>query len=696
MISLLQVVSCLFLFQQTSSQVAEIPSECHAGDINIAIYPDIIISCPGDAYPRSKSFYWRYLSIRKHLDKINSNPNLNFHRNNLTLGYLLYNTCLNPIAASDIASRVRPAWKIPDLSVFDFCNTIDPLLLDDKLYFIIGSVGPTTSGSTIPISYIQQRHQLFTISPTASSDVFQDRAMHPYVLRLVPPDSLQAALLVDLLLKFNWSYIIVLYDDSAYGRNILNNFYKRIQEVQADICIAVEDALSGVIPNHREKVLANINQHEEAKVIVYLGYWYDWLFTELDHSDRIFIGSDSLITREKFGRSFHGSLLIDFSSNVIPDVIDIFNNLNYGKVFNGSDIDRKFWEKMHNCKFDSSNEQNTSCSHYDEVKEKGEGLMVDSFDKTLDSISIYAQAVDYLLRNECGSHIHNSRARTSCLRGSALQGALFKLNFLNLGGKTVKFTADGYVSSTYTIYQVLETLDLTKAIQQHLSPVATWNEADGLVVDYSKWYWTSNISSSGKQITSRCTRDCLFDEAKIIINRCCWECRKCRGNEIVRNGSACQECPLYYWPDLKTKLTCHPITAQYTDFLSLRYICMSVFGSCGILTTTTTLIFYIHQREHPLIKASSLSLSCFSLVAILMGFGTIFLYGVKPSLLLCSVRNTMYHLASGIPYASLLTKTARVYRIFQASRKGRRLPSFVGIKCVLGAFSSIVIFEVKF
>ena len=63
---------------------------------------------------------------------------------------------------------------------------------------------------------------------------------------------------------------------------------------------------------------------------------------------------------------------------------------------------------------------------------------------------------------------------------------------------------------------------------------------------------------------------------------CCWECKTCRNNEIIVDGTRCQQCNLTMWPDDVTATECLPIAATYlrwTDTLSVALLVLTLLGT---------------------------------------------------------------------------------------------------------------------
>ena len=66
---------------------------------------------------------------------------------------------------------------------------------------------------------------------------------------------------------------------------------------------------------------------------------------------------------------------------------------------------------------------------------------------------------------------------------------------------------------------------------------------------------------------------------------CCWECKTCRDNEIIVDGTRCQQCNLTTWPDDVTATECLPIAATYlrwTDTLSVALLFLTLIGKIDL------------------------------------------------------------------------------------------------------------------
>ncbi|KAJ3251313.1 hypothetical protein HDU77_005974 [Chytriomyces hyalinus] len=106
--------------------------------------------------------------------------------------------------------------------------------------------------------------------------------------------------------------------------------------------------------------------------------------------------------------------------------------------------------------------------------------------------------------------------------------------------------------------------------------------------------------------------------------------------------------------------------AQYTtlkDTLALVFVTLAVFGIASCLC----LIFFITwYRRHQVMIAASPEFLTLIHVGVIIEFSSIFLYVVKPNSAICIIQPFVLTLGYAVAYSALMTKTWRVYRIFDA------------------------------
>ena len=111
---------------------------------------------------------------------------------------------------------------------------------------VVGVVGTLTSMQATSVAQFFGIFQLPIMSIYATSDALSDKTRYEYVMRLAPPDSIEEATLVKVLLNLGCSYISLVYTDSSYGQNATDQVEQFLRDnPDYGTCLAV----SVKIPN---------------------------------------------------------------------------------------------------------------------------------------------------------------------------------------------------------------------------------------------------------------------------------------------------------------------------------------------------------------------------------------------------------------------------------------------------------------
>lgn len=82
---------------------------------------------------------------------------------------------------------------------------------------IVGIIGPGSSAVTIQVQNLLQLFNIPQIGYSATSRELSRKDFYKYFLRVVPSDEFQAKLMVDVLLKFNWTYVITINTEGEWN-----------------------------------------------------------------------------------------------------------------------------------------------------------------------------------------------------------------------------------------------------------------------------------------------------------------------------------------------------------------------------------------------------------------------------------------------------------------------------------------------
>lgn len=218
----------------------------------------------------------------------------------------------------------------------------------------------------------------------------------------------------------------------------------------------------------------------------------------------------------------------------------------------------------------------------------------------------------------------------------------------------------------------------------HVNPVGLWEKQTfGLFLNDDLYWQEAQLAYSYQGLPeSVCAKPCQPGEFLIRQDvKCCWQCEKCRNNEIVTaDGLSCRECPTLTWPNQEDFLSCVVITPSFMEMSDpLPMICV-ILSILGLLLSSTILTLMQKYKNEKLIKATSKGLSMISLIGVILSCITSILLIIRPSEVICYTARFCFNLSFAFAYAPLLAKVTRIYRIFSAGKRGVMTVRFISNK----------------
>lgn len=230
-------------------------------------------------------------------------------------------------------------------------------------------------------------------------------------------------------------------------------------------------------------------------------------------------------------------------------------------------------------------------------------------------------------------------------------------------------------------------------------------------------YWNPNHTLDSAIPESVCSKPCQPGEYALQQElKCCWLCKKCRENERVLNGTGCEICPPLTWPDDKTFDICINIDATYLQFNQPLPLVVLVICVLGMICCWLIIFVYFHNWNERLIKgktkknkysvtiipiiiftfkATSRELSLVTMLGVILNYVTAICIVSKPHSGNCYVSRIGFHVGLAVCYGPLLSKTSRIYRIFESAKKGKQKPKLISNRAVIVLAIILIIFQVS-
>ncbi|XP_068697152.1 metabotropic glutamate receptor 2-like isoform X2 [Montipora foliosa] len=563
-------------------------------------------------------------------------------------------------------------WCIPDCCSFASKSTSPTTAI----------IGAAFSGVTMAIASLTGLFHVPVISYASTSRLLSDRSRFQYFYRTVPSDDLQAQAITDLLYEWKWHFIIILASDNEYGRSGITALKQAIHNHKAQrVCVVVEELFSRKWEKDEmamDNIFDKMKQEMKARVVVLYAEFPDavYFFKEAKKrglKDYLFVASDSWVG----------------SSEVIQDARSVFHSIMGFRppVFPIPEFNAFFLDRMQRNNSEnpwaSDFRKSSICSEtstaqcYDDVHHNGYVPYV------IDAVFSVAHALHAMLNCD-----------RACEKGKRdfewryLSEFIQNVSFEGYSQKNFFFHGKGTPRGKYDVYFVHNGSSTYRKI-------GIWNGTFSLI---SNW---SNVSEHGislKLPTSLCNEDCRKGEhriPKLPFPECCWECAKCSGKSFTNTSdmTSCSDCPKGSWPN-DNHSDCRPIQASYLHWSEAWAMVIIFVSSLGTILALFTCAIFIKFRKTAIVRASSEHLSYFLLLGVAMFYITPICYIAKPGKISCSLIPFMFGIGFVLVVGTILLKTNRISRIFNAKLLQTGFVSCLGNYCQLFILGCLLATEI--
>ncbi|KAL0969793.1 hypothetical protein UPYG_G00232380 [Umbra pygmaea] len=610
------------------------------------------------------------------LDRINSDPNL---LPNITLGCEIRDSCwhssvaleqsiefirdsLISIRDDDNKDGTSRQWCIEGTPSSQPPTTKKP---------IAGVIGPGSSSVAIQVQNLLQLFNIPQIAYSATSIDLSDKTLFKYFLRVVPSDTLQARAILDIVKRYNWTYVSAVHTEGNYGESGMEAFKELAS--QEGLCIAHSDKIySNAGEKHFDRLLRKLRERlPKARVVVCFceGMTVRGLLMAMRRlgvaGEFLLIGSDGWADRDEVVEGYEqeavGGITVKLQSEEVTSFDDYYLKLRL-ETNTRNPWFPEFWQHRFQCRIPGHPLENAiyrkNCSGYESLEEN---YVQDSkMGFVINAIYAMAQGLHDMHSHLCHGHVGLCEAMDP-IDGSQLLDFLMRTSFTGVSGEDVWFDENGDTPGRYDIMNL-----------QRVEPgafdyinVGSWHEGQLRIDDYMIQMNRSDM------VRSVCSEPCSKGEIKVIRKgevSCCWICTPCKDNEIVQDEFTCKACDLGWWPDPELE-GCEPITLRYLEWGNPESIVQVVFACLGILVTSFVTFIFVLYRDTPVVKSSSRELCYIILAGIFLGYICPFTLIARPTVVSCYLQRLLVGLSAAMCYSALVTKTNRIARILAGSKK---------------------------
>ncbi|XP_044185964.1 metabotropic glutamate receptor 1 isoform X2 [Thunnus albacares] len=606
------------------------------------------------------------------LDRINADPNL---LPNISLGCEIRDSCWHSsVALEQSIEFIRDSlisirddkdgskWCIDGTPSNQPPPTKKP---------IAGVIGPGSSSVAIQVQNLLQLFNIPQIAYSATSIDLSDKTLFKYFLRVVPSDVLQARAMLDIVKRYNWTYVSAVHTEGNYGESGMEAFKELAS--QEGLCIAHSDKIySNAGEKHFDRLLRKLRERlPKARVVVCFceGMTVRGLLMAMRRlgvfGEFLIIGSDGWADRyevvEGYEQEAEGGITMKLQSEVVKSFDDYYLKLRLDTNTRNPWFP-EFWQYRFQCRLPGHPQENKNykkvCSgneslHENYVQDSKMGFVINA---------IYAMAhgLHDMHKEMCPGQTGLCNAMDP-IDGSRLLDYLLKTSFGGVSGEDIYFDENGDTPGRYDIMNLQSVGDS----RYDYINVGSWHEGILNIDDNKLWMNNSDM------VRSVCSEACSKGQIKVIRKgevSCCWICTTCKDNEYVQDEFTCKACELGWWPD-DDLAVCQPLPLKYLDWADVESIVAVVFSCVGILITSFVTFIFIQYRDTPVVKSSSRELCYIILAGIFLGYICPFTLIARPTVASCYLQRLLVGLSSAMCYSALVTKTNRIARILAGSKK---------------------------
>ena len=612
------------------------------------------------------------------ISEINKSPDI---LPNVNLGFIIMDDCMKPLNALAQTLHFFPVDDRPNGGCEERCvqsSVTNGGRSPHSFYDVVGVVGAENSPASMVMANVLNIFQIPQISPASTSDLLSDKNNYPYFMRMMPPDRFQVQAILDLILHYNWTYVSMVYSKGGYGEEAVKQL--KILASQRGVCTgSMLDIPDYATEGLYNKVITDLSE-QNARVVV--------LFVDQEVARGVFmatkrknmigqfvwIGSDGLgVNMDDFDGvedAVLGALSLRPYSGRSPSFEQYFESLSPMSNSQNPWLGQ-MWERLFDCQWGKT------CDEKAKIVDSRDYAPEAVVGNIIDTVYTFAHAIHALIEDHC-QHLAPWR-QARCVKGPLLLQYLKNVSFSGITGN-VSFDNNGDVLGRYEILNFQN--DSSSPTGSNITRVGIWDLSNRkLTINDSQVVWAISPSSPGPNRSTvpeslGCGQKCEKGHIKSYLkNTCCWNCRACAPDEIpVDDSTKCSKCQELYWPNADFR-RCEKIEPTYMRWHEPLALVIAGLSMMGLFLSGVILTIFARNNNARIIKATSRELSYIMLSGVFVQYILVFTFISKPHRVLCVFNYIGFNVSFAIVYAALLTRTNRIYRIFDAGKRTKVMPS---------------------
>ncbi|XP_076597985.1 taste receptor type 1 member 1 [Chaetodon auriga] len=574
------------------------------------------------------------------------------------LGYEVYDGCsvsASVLATLDVLQRQSPSTSGTER---------DPNYNNSQ--WAVAVIGPDSSSKSFTPAALLGAYLVPQISYEASNEMLSNKFLYPAFLRTIPSDKNQVAAMLQLLIRFNWTWIALIGSDNAYGREGMQSLSK--QAPDHGICIAYQ----GVIPSFRDDtvqtmryIVESILKTQVNTIVVFssktkLRHFFPFVI-ERNVTGKVWIGTEdwsasSLISGLPGIHNIGTVLGVSIKYTVMPGFEEFER-----RVFEAS-MQYSDTQEVSNGTTSSGTDCLQSTDLYTLARMN---FPLEKYDIT-SSFNVYqaVYAVAHALHHALGCDSGKCQRRT--VHPWELLLWLKKVRF-SLGNTSVYFDMNGDPPTGYDII-----CWIWRGTHWSIREVGSFSpDPIDLTVDVDQIEW-HNTGDSSHVPLSICSPPCPKGHRKLQTGQhtCCFDCLSCPAATFLNKSdpTICQKCLPEEWAP-KNSEQCLKRTVLLLAWDDPLAIALLFFLASCLLMTSSSAIILLLNLNTPVAKSAGGRTCLLMLAALTAAAMSSLCHFGQPSPLACILKQPLFSFSFTVCLACIAVRSLQVVCIFKFASK---------------------------
>ncbi|XP_076028146.1 taste receptor type 1 member 1 [Genypterus blacodes] len=566
----------------------------------------------------------------------------------VTLGYQMYDICS------------KPASILATLDLLEQQQHQRGGGASEAAHRAVAVIGPDSSSKSFTPAALLGTHYIPQIAYEASNEMLSNKFLYPSFFRTIPSDKNQVTAMLQLLVRFGWTWVALLGSDNAYGLQGMQSLSQ--QAPHYGICIAYQ----GVIPARTDEtvqrmrnMVENILTTKVNTIVVFsskskLSGFFPFV-VEKNVTGKVWIGTEdwsvaSLISGIRGVHTIGTVLGVSVKQASLSGL----------EEFESKDADAAEQEVS------NKRSGNACLQSADLYTMAGQSTALESYD-IISSFNVYkaVYAVAHALHKalECDS----GECHKGAIQPWQVLPWLKQVRF-SVRNTSVYFDQNGDPPTGYDIVAwVWRGTDWSLRCVGSFSP-----DPISLTIDATQIEWHSN----GTPPPSVCSPACAVGHRQLMKGHhtCCFDCLPCPAATFLNRSAltTCQPCLREQWspPTSEQCLDRAVLLLAWDDPLTVALLVF--LATCVLMTSGSALVLLINLNT-PVAKSAGGRTCLLMLAALTVAALSSLCHFGEPSPLSCILKQPLFNFSFTVCLACITVRSFQVVCIFKFASK---LPAF--------------------